>query len=126
MLTAPLNCSELQRDITAFADWSIKNGHTLNAAKCSVLTLSRSQINIDYEYRIGDTSINRNSSVKNLRIFFSDNFTFQDHLDSVYKKAVKDLKFIERTTFDFRHNSSIIYLYKIRVLPLLTYCSTIC
>ena len=33
--------------------------------------------------------------------------------------------FIKRTTYDFKHTNSIIYLYKTLVLPLLTYCSTI-
>ena len=60
-----------------------------------------------------------------LRILIFYNFTVHDHLDYVYKRAVKTLGFIKRTTFDLRHTSSIIYLYKTLVLPLLTYCSTI-
>ena len=38
---------------------------------------------------------------------------------------ITTLGFIKRTISDFKHTSSIIYLYRTLVLPLLTYCSTI-
>ena len=45
-------------------------------------------------YKIGDTTVNRVSSIKGLGVLFNENFTLSDHLESVYNKAVKTLGFI--------------------------------
>ena len=70
-VNSPFDCSKLQRDISAFAGWATENGLLLIAAKCAVVTFSCSQSTIDHAYKIGDTTVNRASSIKDLDVVFN-------------------------------------------------------
>ena len=89
------------------------------------MTFTRSESSIRFHYQLAGSDLQLVSSAKDLGVIFNSDFSFKYQVDAVYSRAVRTLGFIKRTTFNFRHVSSILYLYKTLVLPLLTYCSSI-
>ena len=122
-VNSPLDCTGPQCDLDVFVEWSVLNGLSLNTDKCTV-TSSRSLNKTAFNYTINGRPLSRVSSVKNLGVLFDDDCSFTSYIEPIFNKAVRKLGFIKKTTVDFKLASTIIYLYKSLVMPLLTYCSS--
>ena len=116
-INSPLDCTKLQRDIEAFDNWSRANGLPVNIQKCAVMTFTRSESSIRFHYQLAGSDLQLVSSAKDIGVIFNSDFSFKYQVDAVYSRAFRTLGFIKRTTFDFRHVSSMLYLYKSLVLP---------
>ena len=75
-------------------------------------------------YKIHDFQITSKRREKDLGIFFTDKFKFNDHIDTIVKKANQQLGIISHI-FIQKNAETIIPLYKTFVRPFLEYNSVI-
>ena len=122
-INSPRDQSRLQTDLDTIVQWAEVNDLRLNIDKCSFISFRRGYC-FQTSYLINDSPLRRVSEVKDLGVIFQDNFEFHLHLDVTVSKAFKMLGFIYRTASRFS-TSTIIYLYKTLVRPILLYNSTI-
>lgn len=85
-------------DLDKFITWSQQNRLPLNINKCNVITFSRLENVITYDYTINNYIISCVTSVKDLGIFIDCNMFFSLHINTIIKKAFKLLGFINRNT----------------------------
>ena len=111
-INSPLDCTNLQRDIEAFDNCSQPNGLPINIQKCTVMAFRQSEWRIRLHYQLAGSDLQSVSSTKDLGVIFNSDFQFEYQVNAVYSRTVRTLGFIKRTTFDFRHVSFILYLYK--------------
>ena len=82
------NAMLFQKDIDAMAEWSNKWDLKFNLSKCCVLHFGRS--NPKTKYKLGDFQVDNRCQESDLGVLFSDKFNFNDHIDSIIKKANKN------------------------------------
>lgn len=116
------NAMLFQKDIDAMAEWSNKWDLKFNLSKCCVLHFGRS--NPKTKYKLGDFQVDNRCQESDLGVLFSDKFNFNDHMDSIIKKANKKLGIIAHV-FRNKNAKILIPLYKTFVRPLLEYNSVI-
>lgn len=121
-IKSPLDSSNLQKDIDATLQWSLKNGLDLNIKKCHSMTFSRHSSQFEFLYMIDSQYLSRVDSVKDLGIILDSSLDFKLHLDFIISKCMRLLGFIKRSTFHFKNWKSIYTLYNTLVLPNLIYC----
>lgn len=121
------DCLELQDDLFRLASWCDSNQLTLNADKCSVLTVSnKTTHNVTHAYTLpGGHDLVKRDSVKDLGVHFDEDLRFQTHIDQLVDKAFRTLGFVIRTSRGFRRLASIMHLYRHLVLPQLDYACSI-
>jgi len=61
----PGDCLKLQRSLNGVSEWSIANRLPLNAAKCSVMTITRKHSSCSYSYTMDQVPLASNSTVGN-------------------------------------------------------------
>jgi len=110
----------LQEELDYIANWATFNRLELNCNRCKNMTFSRNfskQYNCDY--KIFDVIIEKVECHRDLGVIFESSFEFGKHLDSIVSKAMRTLGFIFRSVSDFKKPSTIVYLYKTLVRPIL-------
>ena len=112
----------IQEDINALTAWSKLWDLNFNTTKCCILHFGRS--NEKAVYKINDQVITNKYNEKDLGILFSVNLKFDEHIDSIVKKANQQLGIIARV-FKGRNYKTILPLYKTFVRPFLEYNSVI-
>lgn len=127
VIDGPADCQELQLDLLRLVDWCGANQLTLNADKCSVLTISNKTMNNTiFDYTLpGAHELARLTSVKDLGVYVDCSLRFHVHIEALVNKAFRALGFVMRTSRNFRHIESILHLYRHLVLPHLEYACTI-
>lgn len=123
-IDTPEDCTRLQGDINLVAQWFSNHKMKLNIEKCAVMTYSRKQNVILYNYSINGEVVGRIDGVKDLGVHFQGNLKFNDHYQSIVSRAYKALGFIMRNSKNFKIDT-IIRLYNAIVRPLLEYASCI-
>lgn len=108
---SPLDCAMLQRDIDATLKWCEVNFLSLNVKKCLYVAFSNKRVPLHFDYKINSDSIDRVNEVKDLGVIFDSKLSFRSHVQSIVKKAYRNLGFVIRTTKDFSNLNCIKYLY---------------
>ena len=108
--------------ITSWADtWQLK----LSVKKCGTLLLKGKMNYVDTEdLFIGDDSLAVLENVKDLGVIIDCNLCFTPHIDGVISKA-KQRIFLIFKSFKSRNIDLFIFAYKVYVLPILEYCSSV-
>jgi hypothetical protein len=83
----------------------------LNIDKCSIISFFRNTNLINFNYNISSIQLNRVSSIRDLGIFFSSNFTFHFHFNIIVNKAFKMLDFLNRSAVQFNNKYCLKSLY---------------
>jgi len=91
VIKSPNDVFKLQSNLDNFVDWSRVNHLLLNINKCSVITFSRINNVITYNYMIDNHTVTRVSFIKDLDIIFNFNMDFSIHIITFIKKAFKML-----------------------------------
>jgi hypothetical protein len=78
-----------------------------------------------FDYRIGNASLTRCFTFKDLGVTFDAQFTFNEHVDIIVASSVKTLGFIFRWCKRFRSESCLRALYFTLVRSKLEYCSIV-
>lgn len=97
------DCIKLQEDLNRFSMWCDVNGLCINIDKCQQISFTRRNNPMKFNYTIHDVPLISVSSVKDLGVWLSQDLTFTEHLDKMYKKAIKVLGFIKRNTWEFNN-----------------------
>ena len=90
------DCDTLLVNIDAFCHWCCYNGFTLNCAKCSVMSFSRSRSPNMYNFHLLGEELARCSLVKALGVVLDPKLTFSLHFDYVFAKGFSMLGFMKR------------------------------
>lgn len=115
----------LQNDINNLSAWCVKNKLALNINKCSVVTFTRKNRPIVYDYKIDDLALTRKSVVRDLGVIFDSGLRFTEHVNTITNEAFRALGFIMRNTIDFTNHFSIILLYNAFVRSKLEFASAV-
>lgn len=86
------DCLKLQEDIDRVVAWSIQNRLYFNAAKCQVMSFSRSRSPCHHEYLVDGVRIQRVDEVRDLGVRFTVNLNFREHIISICKKSYRNLR----------------------------------
>jgi hypothetical protein len=97
----------------------------LNINKMCVISYSRKTNVLRYDYRLGDSVIERISSIKDLGVFFVSKLYFHNHVDFLFSKCIKLLGLIRSITFSFTSLDCLFVLYTALVRPRLEYASVV-
>jgi hypothetical protein len=115
---------ELQNNLNNLITWSHKWGMTFNPKKCVYMSFNRTcKINYDYVYSIGNIPLVKVSQFNDLGVIVKHNLTWDEHINSMLKKANMRLGYIKRCTgYSCNMNTKLI-CYKALVRPILEYAS---
>ena len=115
----------LQLELDKLLAWCIKNGLNLNINKCKTMTYALKKNVLMYNYRIGDTTIDRVSSIKDLGVLFDAKLSFKMHIHNITSSAYRSLGLIIRQGKDFRNILALRALYYAYVRSRLEYASQV-
>lgn len=119
------DCHMLQRELNKVAQWCHLNSLVLNITKCKVVTYSRKDELIDYDYHIDTQSLSRTDSTRDLGVFFDSKLSFAKHIELTVSSSMKTLGFILRLSQVFHDNGVLIKLFYCYIRSKLEYCSLI-
>lgn len=119
------DCLLLQEDLNRLIVYCNENKLILNIKKCNVITFSRKNKQINYNYKLDGNIIGRVSEVRDLGVILDSKLSFSAHVSMTTDKAYKMLGFIFRTCTDFKQPSTIITVYNAYVRSLLEYASIV-
>lgn len=115
----------LQSDLDRFVIWCESNYLSINISKCRSISFYKRRNPLGNTYTIGNTTIERVSSINDLGIIFDTDLTFNSHIDSIVLKGFRMLGFIKRNSKHITDTKAITCLYNCLVRSLLEYCSVI-
>ncbi|XP_054260371.1 uncharacterized protein LOC128985021 [Macrosteles quadrilineatus] len=98
---------------------------TLNVSKCSSMTFSKIRAPYMVEYSITNQPLKRVSMVKDLGVIFSSDFSFDEHVDYLCKRANQLLGFLFRATRGLTNAIALKTLYCSLIRQLLEYASPV-
>ena len=124
-IKSPFDAFKLQADLGRMSEWGDTNHIPLNVSKCKVLRFCRSNKCFYFDYKLNDISLEVVFSFNDLGVTFSNDFTFNKHIESVISRASRNLGWIKRTTKFFTDIGSIKVLFNSFVLSHLTFASSI-
>lgn len=110
-IDAVADCAALQATIDTISQWCEANRLHLNTSKCNVVSYSRKPNTIHFEYVIGDTTLERLSTVRDLGVVFDERFSFVPHIDQMVACASRTLGFILRNCRPFSNVATFKLLY---------------
>lgn len=116
---------QLQDDLHRFEIYCIRNKLQLNVSKCFLLTFSRCTSLINFSYTMNNQLISKLNSIRDLGVIIDSKLLFDQHVNSIVKKASKTLGFILRTTACFRSLKPVKILYCSFVRSHLEYASQV-
>ena len=114
----------LQQDLDRLHEWSTAWQMKFNTEKCHLLQFSLRRNNIKEHYRLGNTPLTAVNSYKYLGLTFTQNLSWQTHIDEVISKANQMLGLISR---NLRRSSQKIrqQAYISLVRPRMEYCASV-
>ena len=117
----------LQKDLHALMKWSEKWQLGFNIIKCCFLTVGNNKNNSNNSYYMDLENKNKLKVIeqeKDVGVIFSKNLKFDEHIDSIVKKANNVTGLIKRS-FSYLDEEMFIKLYKSLVRPHLEYANVI-
>lgn len=119
------DCVILQQNLDSIHNWCIKNKLLLNITKCNVLSITRKQEPITYNYSINGDILSRPETFCDLGVIFDNKLSFTTHIDNIVAKSYKTLGFVIRNSTLFNNSETLKLLYMAFVRPNLEYASII-
>ena len=116
---------KLQRDLAALNQWCAKNFLALNVEKCVSMSFFRIHNPFHFCYEINGTVIRRVTKMRDLGVTFTENLSFNRHIDIVVAKAYSMLGFVKRMCRNFNNVDTLKSLYFAYVRSQLEYASVV-
>ena len=91
------DCEGLQQALSNINIWSQQGNMTFNSTKCKVLTITRKQNPVVYDYQLGSAILTRVQQEKDLGVTISSKLTWHHHISVIVAKANKLLGLLKRT-----------------------------
>ncbi|XP_046662891.1 uncharacterized protein LOC124355781 [Homalodisca vitripennis] len=118
----PSNTETLQMNLCLIENWCITNAMSINAAKCSLVSFTRSaQPLVVSDYVLNGTVLSRSTIVRDLGVVFSADLSPDKHIDFICGKALRMLNFILRASRSGLGIVALNILYKSLLRPLLNF-----
>ena len=121
-VSSPEDCSCLQSDIESINDWCIQNRLKLNLAKTTVITYTRKQQPVIFDYHVNNIPLSRATEIKDLGVKFDSSLTFNYHVNELASSCFKILGFIFRTCKSFKNINTFKSLFYSLIRSKLEYC----
>ena len=121
-VTDTSNRDNLQEDLDALHNWSVKWQLKFNEDKCKIIHYGGN--NPRLTYKLNNTELEACSTEKDLGITFDEKLKFSQHIGNITAKANSRLAIIKRSMHDLTPEI-FLPLYKSLVRPLLEYCSPV-
>ena len=86
----------LQKDIDTMQQWEAKWLMKFNPDKCEVITITNKRSHINYSYNIHGKELVHVQHAKYLGLTFSNNLSWNKHIDNITKKANATCAFLRR------------------------------
>ena len=116
---------DFQLALNHLYDWCKRWQLGLSVSKCgSVLIGGSKSTDVKYDLFINDTPLSTFSSTKDLGVMIDSRLNFNEHIDTMVSGA-KSRCFLLLKSFICRDIDIMIFAFKVYVLPLLEYCSSI-
>lgn len=101
-IKSPADCLRLQSDIDSIYTWSISNRMLFNISKCCTMTFDRKRSPIHFNYNLGNSRIDRVTTIKDLGVTFDRGLTFHGHISNLAKECYRRLGFVLRNAREFQ------------------------
>ena len=118
------DCLSLQNQLLHVDQWCTANKLQLNISKCRVVSYTKRLVPIQYNYVLGNSTLQRSNSVTDLGVVFDSKLRFNLHIEAKVKCAFKMLGFLIRTCKDMSNTECMTLLYNAYVRSTLEYAST--
>lgn len=119
------DCRLLQQDLENFGRFVDGNGLSVNASKCSIITYTRRVHPIIFDYRLGNSTLQRVQNVRDLGVTMDQSLTFNDHIDRVIKEALQLFALTRRFGREFTDPHAILTIYISLVRTKLDFASVV-
>ena len=86
-----------QKDLDRISEWSGSRGLTVNTSKCSVLTISRKNCSVDFNYHLCQEAISKVTVAKDLGILIDNRLKFDQYIQQIVSKSNRVLWMLKRT-----------------------------
>ncbi|XP_046661862.1 uncharacterized protein LOC124355023 [Homalodisca vitripennis] len=118
-------CSDDCRRLQMTLDWCRRNAMELNATKSAVLTYTRRNDPIIFDYNLSGTPLKRVSCFRDLCVTMASDLGPGEHIALICSKDNSSLGFLCRASSDFRSPKTLATIFKTIVRPILEYASVI-
>lgn len=117
------DCQAIQNDIDALCDWCAKWRLDINETKCKVLSVTKRQNPVVFEYHINGTPIDKVDTFKDLGIYIQSNVSWNIQVKTITAKAYRMMGLIKRTVGFHAPLKVKLQLYTTLVRSQLEYCT---
>lgn len=124
-ISSDADCLDIQNDISTLNNWCISNKMCLNISKCFVVKFSNLAKSRDYTYKINNTVLKTEETVKDLGVILDKKLTFKFHYEKLISSCNQTLGFILRVCKEFKNPYTYITLFNCLVRSKLEYASII-
>jgi len=123
-ISSPADTADLQCDLDALQAWECKWLMEFNPSKCQILRVTLKHKPVEASYTIHHQTLELVESAKYLRVTIDSILNFNNHINSVAKKANGTRAFLDR---NLRSCSQSIRdsTYKMYVRPMVEHASTV-
>nr|CAH7747916.1 unnamed protein product [Callosobruchus chinensis] len=112
---------QLQENLQRIVDWCQMNDLKLNTSKCKVMSVTRKQSTVLYDYKIENDILARVQEAKDLGITFTSDLSFYKHIDQMVRSATRMLGFIIRNCKSFTNIDALKTLFYTLVRSVVEY-----
>ena len=114
----------LQKDLDTLQRWESHNKMEFHPGKCTVMRFTHKRDPISFTYNIHGTNLDSQNSAKYLGITLDTKLDWNEHIDSVFKKACFMQSFLERNLQKCPQNVKLT-CFNALVRPILEYASCV-
>lgn len=119
------DCIRMQNCLQEISQWCISSRLTLNIKKCNVMTFTRKNNYITYDYILNGISLTRPNFFKDLGVTFDRKLNFVEHYNLILTASYKCMGFIIRNSNNFTSPDTLKLLFISFVRSRLEYASVV-
>ena len=116
---------QIQEDLNQVSIWCKKNHMYLNISKCNIISFSKKNDMVLFDYSIENVPVKRTNSINDLGITVDSKLNFKDHIDKIINNGRRVFGFIKRRSYEFKDPYIIKSLYCSLVRSTLEYGSVV-
>lgn len=103
----------------------MRNKLQLNIKKCNIVNFTKNKNVFNYPYLLSSQLLTKVDSLRDLGVQLDCKLHLDEHINKIVNKAYKMYGFVMRSSIDFVHPSTYIYLYKTLIRSQLKYAVAI-
>lgn len=124
-ISSSADVTSLQEDLDRLVNWCSLNKLSLNVDKCLQVRFCRKKSLSPSSYNVKGIILKEADTVRDLGVTLDCTLRLNTHIDTIVRKAFKNLGFVLRNCKDFKNPETKIVLYNALVRSGLEYCSVV-